>query len=76
MTTSSTPASQHAAVDSNTQDRNTTQVTVKTRNTHVQSMPRTEGILSGNMQVDIRCNHVSVAVKMEKQWSDEFQEVS
>ena len=76
MTTSSTPASQHAAVDSNTQDRNTTQVTVKTRNTYAQSMPRAEGILSGNMQVDIRCNHVSVAVKMAKQWSEEFQEVS
>ena len=73
MTTSSTPASQHAAVDSNTQDRNT--ALVKTRNTHVQSMPCAEGI-SGNMQVDIRCNHMSVAVKMAKQWSEEFQEVS
>ena len=39
-------------------------------------MPHAEGILSGNMQVDIHCNHVSVAVKMAKQWSDEFQEVS
>ena len=31
---------------------------IYSRNMHEQSMPRAEEILSGNMQVDICCNHV------------------